>query len=236
MDFIFGLNKCCHCKNVITTDDYAVSFISKKTVAIHNEPRREPKTPKDFADIVDDAEIWVVDPGISTIFTAVDSTEHERIRTTSLEEYYHLCGYNLATRRRKEHQECHLDEFKYISELSTLKTADLAIFLLAVSTRLQNYQRIHNYYCQDKWSQKLKFKTYTNKQKGTQEIVKRLFDNSKKYDKSSTVGAKNQNPVKSKYVPLPSADLPSSISTEANHCVRKWFFLFKYERKTSFIY
>ncbi|ORE15212.1 hypothetical protein BCV71DRAFT_274250, partial [Rhizopus microsporus] len=58
-------------------------------------------------------------------------------------------------------------------------------------------------------SQKLKFKTYINKQKGTQEIVKRLFDNSKKYGTSSTVGAKNQNPNKSKHVPLPPADLPS---------------------------
>ncbi|ORE03906.1 hypothetical protein BCV72DRAFT_186705, partial [Rhizopus microsporus var. microsporus] len=97
---------------------------------------------KDFADIVDDAEIWDVDPGISIIFTVVDSTEHERIRTTSLEEYYYLYGYNLATRRRKEHQEYHLDEFKYISELPTLKTANLTSFLLAASTRLHNYQRI----------------------------------------------------------------------------------------------
>ncbi|KAL4207451.1 hypothetical protein AB4K20DRAFT_1916428, partial [Rhizopus microsporus] len=54
------------------------------------------------------------------------------------------------------------------------------------------------------------FKTYINKQKGTQEIVKKLFDNSKKYDKLSTVGAKNQNPNKSKHVPLPPANLPSS--------------------------
>ncbi|CEJ01613.1 hypothetical protein RMCBS344292_15636 [Rhizopus microsporus] len=89
-----------------------------------------------------------VDPGISTIFTAVDSTEHERVQTTILEEYYHLCGYNLAIRRQKEHQECHLDEF---NELPTLKTANLTSFLLAASTRLQNYQRIHNYYHQDKW-------------------------------------------------------------------------------------
>ncbi|ORE06412.1 hypothetical protein BCV72DRAFT_207522, partial [Rhizopus microsporus var. microsporus] len=57
---------------------------------------------------------------------------------------------------------------------------------------------------------KLKFKTYINKQKGTQELVKRLFDNSKKYDKSSTVGTKNQTPNKSKHVPLPPTDLPSS--------------------------
>ncbi|ORE02865.1 hypothetical protein BCV72DRAFT_316723, partial [Rhizopus microsporus var. microsporus] len=101
--------------------------------------RREPKAPKDFADIVDDAEIWVIDPGISAIFTAIDSTEHERSRTSSLEKYYHLCGYNLATIRRKEHQECHLDEFKYISELPTSKTANLTSFLLAASTHLQSY-------------------------------------------------------------------------------------------------
>ena len=136
---------------MITTDVYAISFMFKKTVSIQDKYKREPKTPKNSVDIVDDAEIWAVDPGISTIFTAVDSTEHERVRTTSLEEYYHLCGYNLATRRRKEHQECHLDEFKYIGELPTLKTANLTSFLLAASTRLQNYQRIHNYYCQDKW-------------------------------------------------------------------------------------
>ncbi|KAL4213282.1 hypothetical protein AB4K20DRAFT_1983443 [Rhizopus microsporus] len=48
--------------------------------------------------------------------------------------------------------------------------------------------------------QKLKFKTYINKEKGTQEIVKRLFDNSKKYGTSNTVGAKNQNPNKSKHI------------------------------------
>ena len=86
----------------------------------------------------------------------------QRIRTSSLEEYYHLCSYNLATRRRKEHQECHLNEFKYISELPTLKTAHLTSFLLAASTCLQNYQRIHNYYCQDKWYAALLHGVYFN--------------------------------------------------------------------------
>jgi hypothetical protein len=42
---------------VITTDGYAVSFMFKKTVSIQDEPRREPKTPKGFVDIFDDAEI-----------------------------------------------------------------------------------------------------------------------------------------------------------------------------------
>ncbi|CAO3684170.1 unnamed protein product [Rhizopus microsporus] len=54
--------------------------------------------------------------GTLFIFTEVDSKEHERMQTTSLEEYYYLCGYNHATRRRIEHQGCHLGEFKYISE------------------------------------------------------------------------------------------------------------------------
>ncbi|ORE07816.1 hypothetical protein BCV72DRAFT_325568, partial [Rhizopus microsporus var. microsporus] len=168
-----------------------------------------------------------VDPSISTIFTAVVSTEHERIRTTNLEEYYHLCGYSIATRRRKEYQECHLDEFKYISELPTLKTANLTSFLLAASIRLRSYQRIHNNYCQHKWY--LQFKTYINKQKGTQEIVKRLFDNSKKYSTSSTFGAKTKPQTKANmYLYL--------LSAEADHCVWKWFFWFKYERKTSCTY
>ena len=83
--FSVGLNKCCHCRNVIATDGYAISFMFKKTVSIQDEPKRESKTPKDSADIVDDAEIWAVDSDISTIFTAVDSTEHGRIRTTNLE-------------------------------------------------------------------------------------------------------------------------------------------------------
>ena len=71
--------------------------------------------------------------------------------------------YNLATRRRKEHQECHLDKFKYIGELLTLKTANLAAFLLAASTRPQGYQRIHNHYRQDKWCIALLHDVYFNK-------------------------------------------------------------------------
>ena len=54
-------------------------------------------------------------------------------------------------------------------------------------------------------------KAHINKQKGTQEIVKRLFDNSKKYGTSSTVDAKKQNPKKSKHVPMPPTD-PSPSS------------------------
>ncbi|CEI92614.1 hypothetical protein RMCBS344292_06868 [Rhizopus microsporus] len=44
--FTIGLSKCCHCRNVITTDGYAIYFMFKKTVFIQDEPRREPKTPR----------------------------------------------------------------------------------------------------------------------------------------------------------------------------------------------
>ncbi|KAL4208054.1 hypothetical protein AB4K20DRAFT_1950406 [Rhizopus microsporus] len=81
----------------------------------------------------------------------------------------------------------------------------------------------------------LMFKTYTNKQKGTQEIVKRLFDNSRKYGISSTVGAKNQNPNKSKYIPLPPADLPSSSQRKRIIAFENGSFI-EYERKTSCTY
>ncbi|PHZ13282.1 uncharacterized protein RHIMIDRAFT_281859 [Rhizopus microsporus ATCC 52813] len=56
---------------------------------------------------------------------------------------------------------------------------------------------------------------YINKQKGTQEIVKRLLDNSKKYGTSST-----------QTCPLPPADFPSSSQ-------RKRII---FERETSFAY
>ncbi|ORE01462.1 hypothetical protein BCV72DRAFT_217248, partial [Rhizopus microsporus var. microsporus] len=69
-----------------------------------------------------------------------------------------------------------------------------------------------------------------NNQKGAHEAVKRLFDNSNKYDKSSTVGAKNQNPV-----PLPPAEPPSFSQWRRIIELVKDSFV-KYERKTSCAY
>ncbi|ORE11852.1 hypothetical protein BCV72DRAFT_331870 [Rhizopus microsporus var. microsporus] len=51
----------CSKKNMIITDGYAISFMFKKSVSIQDEPRSEPKAPKEFVDIVDDADIWTVD-------------------------------------------------------------------------------------------------------------------------------------------------------------------------------
>ena len=79
------------------------------------------------------------------------------------------------------------------------------------------------------------FKAYINKQKVIQEIVKRLFDNSKNYGKTSTVNAKNQNPKKSKPVSLPPADLPSSFQQKRIIKFENGSFI-EYERKTSCAY
>ncbi|KAL4209001.1 hypothetical protein AB4K20DRAFT_1868671 [Rhizopus microsporus] len=98
---------------------------------------------------------------------------------------------------------------EYISELPTLKTAHLTSFLLAASTSLQNYQRIHNYYCQDKWSQKLKFKTYINKQKGTQEIAKDSLTTAKSIAKQIQFALKTKTQAKSNmYLCLLLTSLP----------------------------
>ncbi|KAG1048898.1 hypothetical protein G6F43_008743 [Rhizopus delemar] len=49
-----------------------------------------------------------IDPGVTDIFTAVDSgfsSLNARIRKASIKEYHHICGLNLATQRRMQHQQ-----------------------------------------------------------------------------------------------------------------------------------
>lgn len=55
------------------------------------------------------------------------------------------------------------EEFECISELPVLNIARLTSFLLAVSIHLQDYQRIHNYYCQDNWYVVILYEAYFNK-------------------------------------------------------------------------
>ncbi|CEG78604.1 hypothetical protein RMATCC62417_13183 [Rhizopus microsporus] len=88
------------------------------------------KQPKDFLkDIENGCDVWGVDPGVSTILTAVDTSGRQR--TTSLDEYYNLCGYNNANFIRKKHQEQHTAPFLKISNLSSLKTSNIPEFAKA---------------------------------------------------------------------------------------------------------
>ena len=89
-------------RNAITTNGHSMSFLFTQTV------KRSLGTTKNPLDFIDDTrngcDIWAVDPGITSIITALDSFgDNERQRIVSLDEYYHLCGYNDATFIRKKH-------------------------------------------------------------------------------------------------------------------------------------
>ncbi|KAI7892632.1 uncharacterized protein EV154DRAFT_585849 [Mucor mucedo] len=118
-----------------------------------------------ISDIQNGCTVWGVDPGIIDLITAVDSSgDKERQRATSLDEYYHLCGYNQTTFQRHKHQSQNESVFQLISQLPSLKTTNSHDFLLASKKRL--------------------------KQKAVEEICKRLVVESKKYGRGSKTGVK----------------------------------------------
>ncbi|CEG68481.1 hypothetical protein RMATCC62417_04733 [Rhizopus microsporus] len=149
----------------------------------------------------------IADPGVSTILTAVDTSGRQR--TTSLDEYYHLCGYNNANFIRKKHQEQHTAQFLKISNLSSLKTSNITEFAKACQERLSLYDDITSYYNENAWSSKLKFQCYIRKQKGVHEICKRLMHGSVKYNKKASAGVKTSSAEnESKYCPSAPLDHP----------------------------
>ncbi|ORE09711.1 hypothetical protein BCV72DRAFT_201069, partial [Rhizopus microsporus var. microsporus] len=166
------------------------------------------KNPSDFIDdIRNGCNIWGVDSGVSTILTAVDTSGRQR--TTSLDEYYHLCGYNNANFIRKKHQEQHAAQFLKISNLSSLKTSNITEFAKACQERLSLYDDITSYYNENAWSSKLKFQCYIRKQKGVHEICKGLMYGSVKYNKKSSTGVKTSSAEnESKYCPPAPLDHP----------------------------
>jgi hypothetical protein len=101
----------------------------KKTSSRNTETIKIKKTPMDFkSDIENDAVVWGVDPGVTNVFTAVDSSscnKPERIRLTSSKEYYHLCGFNTASREREEHRKIYPEDSSLLLGLPTLKTPDI---------------------------------------------------------------------------------------------------------------
>ncbi|PHZ12874.1 uncharacterized protein RHIMIDRAFT_291478 [Rhizopus microsporus ATCC 52813] len=192
-------------RNVITTDGHSISFLFTRTV------KRSLATTKNPSDFIDDirngCDIWGVGPGVSTTLTAVDTSGRQR--TTSLDEYYHLCGYNNANFIRKKHQEQHTAQFLKISNLSSLKTSNITEFTKACQERLSLYDDITSYYNENAWSSKLKFQCYIRKQKGVHEICKRLMHGSVKYNKKASTRAKT-SPAEneSKYCPPAPLDHP----------------------------
>ncbi|ORE01275.1 hypothetical protein BCV72DRAFT_322274 [Rhizopus microsporus var. microsporus] len=196
-------------RNVITTEDHSVSFLFTRTV------KRSLATTKNPSDFIDDirngCDVWGIDPGVSTILTSVDTSGRQS--TTSLDEYYHLCGYNNANFIRKKHQEQHTAQFLKISNLSSLKTSNVTEFAKACKTGsvcmmiLQDtVMKMPAKFCR---SSKLKFQCYIRKQKGVHEICKRLMHGSMKYNKKTSTGAKTPSAEnESKYCPPAPLDHP----------------------------
>lgn len=118
------------------------------------------------------------------MFVAVDGcaeTPH-RIRKTSTKEYYDLCGYNLASNRRrrwKEEEPSNVHEV--IDATPTLKTSSLHETCTAIAYRLENFYKAVQFYDQDFRFNVLKLKCYKGRQKALSEIGRRLTHGSKKY-------------------------------------------------------
>lgn len=138
-------------RNTIYTDGYSVSFIFSKISKKFNYDDATQKQPPDFSDDIDNgAQVWAVDPGLTTVLTCVDPSGRQR--TLSQDEYYHLCGFNDAVSIRKKHANKHHETQKMITELATLKTANMSNFVAGCKQRMQSYDAIDRYYNQNLWS------------------------------------------------------------------------------------
>ncbi|KAI7902244.1 uncharacterized protein BX663DRAFT_552660 [Cokeromyces recurvatus] len=119
-----------------------------------------------------------------------------RQRTSSLDEYYHLCGYNDATFTRNQHQKQLMAEYLKISDLSSLKTSNIKDFIKACKERQALYDDIKK------------------KQKGVHEICKRFDYNSSKYHQKSSTGVKSViNNVSEFYPPTPADHKERPVKT-----------------------
>lgn len=138
------------CRNIVYTNGYSISFLFSRLTKRDKTGESRKKQPADYLqDIEDGCDIWGVNPGINSIITAVDTSGRQR--KTSLDEYYHLCGYNNANSLRKKYQKQRMAQFLKISNLSSLKTSDIADYTKACQERLSLYHDIANYYNENDW-------------------------------------------------------------------------------------
>jgi hypothetical protein len=116
----------------------------------------------------------------------VNMGEH-RFRQTSTKEYYDLCGFNLATeKRRRWKQEAGPEVNKLIDDIPSLKTHQSRELWNAILYRITHFFTIAAYYDRDWRFNVLKLKSYKGRQKGLNEIARRLTFGSQKYGCSPT--------------------------------------------------
>ncbi|KAI9476532.1 MAG: hypothetical protein EXX96DRAFT_577467 [Benjaminiella poitrasii] len=128
------------------------------------------------------ATVWVVDPGMNDIYFASngDCDKRHRIRRTGKAEYYSLCGFNSATKRRNMHANSNLDAIRVLNQMPTPKTVDPTNLITSVRYILQNYTIITGY-LEHRTLRRSKWKAYVSKQKGLREVCDRPLCNSIKY-------------------------------------------------------
>ena len=170
--------------NILRTDGVDLEFIFLK-------PKHEtvaPKTPAQYRNWLlhgnHRCTIWGIDPGVTDLFVAADgsSTNSHRFRSTSTKEYYHLCGFNRAKELRQQfRQQTSQELLDIIDNLESLKTANFDTLQHAIQNRIENFDKVIYFYDIDRRYRKLKFKSYQGKQKGLEEIGRRLTYGSKKY-------------------------------------------------------
>ncbi|KAI9471051.1 MAG: hypothetical protein EXX96DRAFT_376139 [Benjaminiella poitrasii] len=117
-------------------------------------------------------------------------TSTHRIRGTSQSEYYHICGYNIPTRRRKLHVENYIESVNIVNNIQEFQYIP------------QHYNNIVNCYSHSTFL-KSQWKAYVSKQTGVTETAKRLLTDSKKYTADHN---RNIRPSLTKWKPLNPSD------------------------------
>ncbi|CAO3679065.1 unnamed protein product [Umbelopsis vinacea] len=136
--------------NKVKTDGVAIDFIFKKA---KNEPNNT--TPADWRNFLERATIWGVDPGAKDLIVAVDgdyvnihaelpfsTREPHRVRSTSTREYYHLCGFPQAARKRASWKRASPEAAAIFEGIPTLKTTQIQTLLTATTYIFNHYHII----------------------------------------------------------------------------------------------
>ncbi|KAI9480811.1 MAG: hypothetical protein EXX96DRAFT_453519, partial [Benjaminiella poitrasii] len=126
--------------------------------------------------------VWSVDPGLKDLYIGSDgsSNNRHRIRKTSQNEYYGICGYNSATKRRKAYAEQYVDIVNIINRMSTLNTINPRSYFEPNRFILVDYNTIMDYFSLQKFPKSM-WKANISKQEGLHEVAKRLLSGSTKY-------------------------------------------------------
>jgi hypothetical protein len=161
-----------------------------------------------------------VDPGKTDVFVAVDgsSTNPHRVRKTSTKEYYDLCGFNQAKNKRRRWIADNDRARQLIDGMPSVKTADFGTLRAAILYRLNNFAELCAYYDEGQRFQILKLKSYKGRQKGLEEMGRRLTFGSHKYGQHPKplhrhmIDPPTRN--RSSFAILPSIDNPREDSTQ----------------------